>query len=60
MNINYRLSRLERAATGPNRDIFFFDDGNGLTEDQAARAAEAEARGDKVMIFGWGTPSDGN
>jgi hypothetical protein len=60
MNVNDRLIRLERAAAGPNRDIFFFDGGNGLTEDEAARAAEAEARGDTVMIFGWGASSDGN
>ena len=58
MSINDRLNKLEREANLPTHDIFFFDDGNGLTPEQKAQAAEAEARGGNVTIFSWG--KDGN
>lgn len=58
MNINDRLNKLERAADIPTHDIVFFDNGSGLTPEQEAQAAEAEARGARVIIFGWGRDGD--
>jgi len=60
MKPNERLNRLERAAANPKRTVFFWCDGDDLTPEQRAEADAAEARGDKVMVFGWGAPSDGN
>ena len=58
MSINDRLNKLERAADIPTYDVTFFDDGSGLTPEQEAEAAEAEARGARVLIFGWGKDGD--
>ena len=53
MRVKTRLDKLERETPEPTRTVFFWRDGPELTADQTAKAAEAEARGDEVMIFGW-------
>ena len=58
MKPNERLNRLERAAATPRRTVFFWREGDDLTAAQKAAVAQAEARGDDVMIFGWEDPRD--
>lgn len=53
MAVKDRLNKLERTLDEPNKTVFFWRDGDYLTPEQKAKAAEAKARGDEVMIFGW-------
>ena len=64
-NVEGRLSKLEQGTEPePGKTVFFWREGDDLTPNQKVEVAEAEARGDKVAVFGWnpreGTPPDLN
>jgi hypothetical protein len=59
-NVEVRLSKLEQAESELTSTVFFWRDGDDLTPEQKTEVAEAEARGDEVIIFSWGASHDGN